>query len=60
MNIYQQQAIDDFNSLAVTVCPLCNTAMRLFGIEADGVGSELLSFECPKCESIETRSDRCQ
>ena len=60
MNTYQQQAIDDFNSFAVTVCPLCHMAMRLFGIEHDAIGSELLSFECAKCERIETRTDRCQ
>ncbi len=60
MNIYQQQAIEDFNSIAVTVCPLCKRTMRLFGIEADAIGSELLSFECPECERIETRTDRCQ
>jgi Zn ribbon nucleic-acid-binding protein len=60
MNLYQQQAIEYFNSIAVAVCPQCHTAMRLFGIEADAIGSELLSFECSKCERIETRTDRCQ
>ena len=30
--------------------------MLLFGIEAESPGRELLSFECPQCQNIETRS----
>ena len=30
--------------------------MLLFGIEAESPGHELLSFECPQCQNIETRS----
>jgi hypothetical protein len=29
--------------------------MLLFGIEPESPGHELLSFECPKCNNIETR-----
>jgi hypothetical protein len=29
--------------------------MRLFGIEPEALGHELLSFECPRCQRIETR-----
>ncbi len=29
--------------------------MLLFGIEPERPGSELHSFECPKCQNIETR-----
>ena len=35
-------------------CPECETRMRLFGIETDAPGHELYSYECPKCERIET------
>jgi hypothetical protein len=34
--------------------------MRLFGIETDAIGCELLSFDCSKCERIETTTDRYQ
>jgi phage FluMu protein Com len=30
--------------------------MLLFGIEAESPDRELLSFECPQCQNIETRS----
>ena len=30
--------------------------MLLFGIEAESPDRELLSFECPQCKNIETRS----
>jgi predicted RNA-binding Zn-ribbon protein involved in translation (DUF1610 family) len=36
-------------------CPKCGTAMRLFGIEADGPGHELHSFACPACHHIEAK-----
>lgn len=35
-------------------CPECQTQMRLFGIESEGPGQELHSFECPNCQRIET------
>ena len=35
-------------------CPKCGTGMWLFGIEPDGPGHELLSFECSNCQHIET------
>ena len=37
-------------------CSKCGTAMLLFGIEAESPGRELLSFECPRCQNIETRT----
>ena len=36
-------------------CLKCGTAMRLFGIEADGPGHELHSFACPSCAHIEAK-----
>jgi predicted RNA-binding Zn-ribbon protein involved in translation (DUF1610 family) len=36
-------------------CPKCGTAMWLFGIEGDDPGHELLSFDCPRCQHIETK-----
>jgi ribosomal protein S27E len=35
-------------------CAKCGTKTRLFGIEAEKPGYELLSFECPKCQHIQT------
>jgi hypothetical protein len=35
-------------------CSDCGTATRLFGIEAERPGSELLTFVCPQCKHIET------
>jgi endogenous inhibitor of DNA gyrase (YacG/DUF329 family) len=35
-------------------CPECQTGMRLFGIESEDPGHELYSYECPKCQRIET------
>jgi hypothetical protein len=35
-------------------CPECQTQMRLFGIESEAPGYELYSFECSKCQRIET------
>ena len=35
-------------------CSDCGTATQLFGIEAERLGYELLTFVCPKCEHIET------
>jgi predicted RNA-binding Zn-ribbon protein involved in translation (DUF1610 family) len=36
-------------------CPKCGTEMWLFGIEADDPAHELLSFDCPSCQHIETK-----
>ena len=35
-------------------CTNCGTKMRLFGIEPERPGYELLSFECPKCNHLQT------
>ena len=43
------------DSIAILGCPKCGAGMRLFGIEADGLNCELLSFECPQCENVETK-----
>jgi predicted RNA-binding Zn-ribbon protein involved in translation (DUF1610 family) len=48
-------ALPASNSLKQLNCPKCGTRMRLFGIEADDPGQELLSFDCPRCEHIETK-----
>jgi predicted RNA-binding Zn-ribbon protein involved in translation (DUF1610 family) len=42
------------NSIGTPDCPQCGTGMRLFGIEVDDAGDELLSFDCPRCQHIET------
>jgi hypothetical protein len=34
--------------------------MLLFGIEAESPGRELLSFECPRCLNIETRTGKSE
>ena len=43
------------NSIKKPDCPKCRAEMRLFGIEADDPSHELLSFDCPRCEHIETQ-----
>ena len=43
------------DSITRPACPKCQTGMRLFGIEPDAPGLELLSFECPKCLHIMTQ-----
>jgi len=35
-------------------CARCGTRTRLFGIEPERSGYELLSFECPACNYIQT------
>jgi hypothetical protein len=35
-------------------CSKCGTLTRLFGIEPEKPGFELLSFECPTCHHIQT------
>ena len=43
------------NSITRPNCSKCGTATLLFGIErADKPDYELWSFECPKCQQIET------
>ena len=54
MTIYQPVTAHS-NSIKRPVCSKCGTAMLLFGIEAESPGHELQSFECPKCQNIETR-----
>jgi hypothetical protein len=43
------------DSIIRPACSKCRTKLRLFGIEPDRPGYELLSFECPSCKNIETR-----
>jgi hypothetical protein len=50
-----QPATPHSNSIKRPDCCKCGTAMFLFGIEAESSGRELLSFECPRCQNIETR-----
>jgi phage FluMu protein Com len=51
-----QPATPHSNSIRRPDCSKCGTAMLLFGIEAESPGRELLSFECPRCQNIETRT----
>jgi Zn finger protein HypA/HybF involved in hydrogenase expression len=50
-----QPATKHSNSIERIECSKCGTRMMLFGIEAERPGYELHSFECPKCQNIETR-----
>lgn len=43
---------------SLLVCPKCDAEMRLFGIEDDTAESELYTFECAGCATIEVRSTR--
>jgi hypothetical protein len=43
------------DSIERSNCAKCGIVTRLFGIELDVPGHELLSFDCPKCHHIETR-----
>lgn len=49
-----QPATPHSNSIVRPDCSKYGTGMRLFGIEPDKPGLELLSFECPGCQHIET------
>ena len=49
-----QPATSHSDSIRRPECSKCGTAMLLFGIEAESPGRELLSFECPRCQNIET------
>ena len=51
-----QPATSHCDSIRRPECSKCGTAMLLFGIEAESPGRELLSFECPQCQNIETRT----
>ena len=42
------------NSISRPNCSKCGTATLLFGIEPEKPGHELWSFDCPKCNHIET------
>jgi hypothetical protein len=42
------------NSTIRPNCPECQMPMRLFGIESEDPGHELRSYECSKCQRIET------
>ena len=42
------------NATKTPACSKCGTRTLLFGIEPGGPGQELLSFECPTCQHIET------
>ena len=35
-------------------CATCGMSTRLFGLEPEKPGFELLSFECPACHHIQT------
>jgi len=48
------------NSIKRPNCPKCRTPMRLFGIEPERPGYELLSFESPKYRHIETEIGKAQ
>jgi endogenous inhibitor of DNA gyrase (YacG/DUF329 family) len=52
--IVYQLATPRSNSTIRPNCPECQTRMRLFGIEYEAPEHELYSYECPKCQRIET------
>ncbi len=54
MTIYRP-ATPHSDSIKRPLCSKCGTATLLFGIEVERPGYELHSFECPKCQNIETR-----
>ena len=49
-----QPATPHSDSIERPDCPKCKQRMRLFGIESEKPGFELLSFECPACHHIAT------
>jgi hypothetical protein len=53
-----QPATPHSDSIKRPDCSKCATTMRLFGIEAERPGYELHSFECPKCNHIQTAIGR--
>ena len=52
--ILYQPATAHSDSIKRPNCSDCGTATRLFGIEAERPGYELLTFVCPSCKHIET------
>ena len=42
------------NSIDRQNCSQCGTATALFGVEPGRPGHELLTFVCPKCQTIDT------
>jgi hypothetical protein len=54
MIAYKSAIIQQFSSITQQDCPECGARMRLFGIETDEPGYELLSFHCTECQRIET------
>jgi predicted RNA-binding Zn-ribbon protein involved in translation (DUF1610 family) len=48
------------SSMAEPDCPKCGASMWLFGVEAEYPGHELLSFDCPSCQHIETRTRKSE
>jgi predicted RNA-binding Zn-ribbon protein involved in translation (DUF1610 family) len=54
-----EPTVPQSNSTKKPDCPQCGTGMRLFGIEVDDAGDELLSFDCPRCQHIETEIRKC-
>jgi hypothetical protein len=54
MSTYQP-ATPHSDSIERAHCSKCGAGMLLFGIEPESPGHELHSFECPKCQNIETR-----
>ena len=55
-----QPATPHSDSVVRPNCPKCRTRMLLFGIEPQRPGYELLSFDCPKCQHIETRVGKAE
>lgn len=55
-----QPATPHSDSIESPTCPKCSTQMRLFGIEPEAPGFELLTFECPACQHIETRQGKTE
>jgi ribosomal protein S27E len=49
-----QPATPHSDSIKRPNCAKCGTKTRLFGIEPERPGQELLSFECPNCKHIQT------
>jgi ribosomal protein S27E len=59
MTTYQPRTAHS-NSIVRPACLKCGTALRVFGIEPERPGYELLSFECPKCHHIQTEIGKAE
>ncbi len=55
-----QPATPHSNAIVRPDCLKCGTKVRLFGIEAERPGYELLSSECPKCHYIQTEIGKAE